>query len=351
MNQLEQFLGGLELDGLKESEGGFTIDLEKARDKLERFRLASADHYILSVLASAVCSDSTFLACNFTSGTHRIAFAGRPFSITDLKCLTESLAVGGTGAEPRLRELGLAIQGARGLALKKLELVSGDAQEAVKFSLVGNSVMIQPLEQLPKWMVDSHNSTLLNLTIRQPFMVDELSSIFLGVKRVPEANKMLHRFARFAPIKVQLDGESINLERLGPWAVAGVLSGHSKTPTFSIDTKRRHDLEGNQTAGGYLGFDEGPGAWMIVNNGIAYQYPADISAYPTSRAVLYTQSLETDLSGAGLVQNAAFTELVEMVNGHLDHLVRQIQSVALTPALRTLLRELLPVARNRAQSG
>ncbi len=90
---------------------------------------------------------------------------------------------------------------------------------------------------------------------------------------------------------------------------------------------------------------------MIVNNGIAYQYAADISAYPTSRAVLYTQSLETDLSGAGLVQNAAFTDLVEMVNRHLDHLVRQIQSVALTPALRSILRELLPVARGRAQSG
>lgn len=347
MNSLEQYLGGLEIEGLKESEGGFTIALDKAKDKLSRYRQQSAHHYILSVLSAAVSAESSFLATTLSTGTHRVAFGGKPYALSELQSLANSLAAGGNGAEPRLKELGLAIQGARMFDLRRFELISGEKQAAVKLSLSGNTLTLQPLESLPQWMTDSKNSTLLHLSTGRSSITDELSSIFLGVKRVPEVAKLLRRYGRFAPLSLLLDGENIAVQRLGPWAVAGEVTGSPHTPRLHLESKRRQDLAGDEELGGYLGFDQGPGGWMLVNNGLCFQYPADISMYPTSRAVLYTRHLERDLSGAGLVRNADFENVIQKAQRYLDRLAGKVAGTVLTSGLKEIMADPISIARSR----
>jgi hypothetical protein len=347
MSGVDELLGNLQAAGVLESHGTFTVDLRKAREKLQRYQLVTPRHYVLSLLSSAIGSGAKKFFFEKSGGECRVGFDGQPYTVDELKRLFENMVLGTVAAEPRLSDLGLAVQGARGLAPKFLEIESGFGKNGVRLSLESQTVTIEQMDEAPKLTQGTGFATLFRLVegASGPWRHFKTGLGLAGQEEI----KLLKRRARYAPCDVFLGDEKLNNSRLGPWTLAAKLVGGPDLPEFALQSKRLFPLKGDDTLSGYIGFGTEMGGWMIVDNGITFQISTDHSAYPTSRAVLFTKGLSRDLSGDGLVRNEPFQVLAGQVDKHLDSVVLRtnVDARSLSAEVKELLEPLLAIAKSR----
>jgi hypothetical protein len=348
MSGVDELLGNLQSDGVLESEGTFTVDLAKAREKLERYRLPTPRHYILSLLSCAVCSGASTFRYEKSGGEWSVGFDGEPFGVAELKKLFENMLLGTLGSESRLKELGMAVHGARGLELQSLVLESGDKKTGVRLRLDGQTISIEPLDEVPNFVRKRGYSTEFRLKdgLSGPL---EILRVGLGFAGEKEEFKLLRRRARYATCDVYIENEKLNNSRLGPWTIAAKLNGQFELRDLTVSGERVIHMEGGKAVSGYLGFGPQVGGWMIVENGVTFQISTEHSAYPTSRAVLYTSGFTKDISGSSLVRNDSFLEFATQVDRRLDSLVLRANGDAhgLSPEAKEELESLVPIARAR----
>lgn len=343
MTGVDGLLGKLNAGGTLDSHGTFTIDLKSAQEKLEKYRLATPQHYILSLLSAAIHSGAKTFLLERSGAECRVGFDGRPYIRSELKGLIENMVLGTMGADPRLNDLGIALQGARSLKPRSLRIESSGAEKGVLLSVESNRVTIAPA-------VPSEAGGFVT-----QFRVKEGSygpvRVFLaglGLTGQEEA-KLLKKRARYATCEVFVGSEKINNNRLGPWTLAAKLEGGPQMPKFALSSERLFPIKSDDTVSGYIGFGPEVGGWIIVENGTTFQLSTEHSIYPTSRAVLYTKGLNQNLSGTGLVQNKMFQLLAGVVDKHLDSLVLRTKSCdrGLSLEAKELLKPLVTIARSR----
>ena len=340
MSGVDELLGALGSEGVLDSEGTFTVHLEKAREKLRQYRLPTPHHYILSIVSSAVLGGADTLRVEKSGGTCTVSFNSRPYGVDEVKALFETMLLGGATADPRLVEFGLAIQGARGLRPLFLEVESGSHTEGMRLSLQGDTLQLQPLEALPNHLRSRSVSTEFHIREKNSSVFD-LIRVGLGVPRADEELRLIKRRARYAPCEIFMAQEKLNNTRLGPWLFSARIDGFPMTYPMKVSSPRVYPLQGDGTMGGYIGFGEGRGGWILVHRGLTFQLPAS-ATYPNSRAVIYVEKLERDLSGGGLVQNEAFNRVVAGVEELLTRLMQRAisEAHALSAEAKELLRSI-----------
>ena len=110
---LNSFLRGIAEAGNHESEGEFTVSLEKALDKLEKFQLTDANLFILNLVSAAVLLRATFFKVKYQPDHDLVEFDGDQLSMEELETLWVS-------KEPALGELSIALSAARALSYQEL---------------------------------------------------------------------------------------------------------------------------------------------------------------------------------------------------------------------------------------
>jgi hypothetical protein len=85
VSKVDQLIGELASAGEVHSEGGFSIDREKAREKMRQFQLADPRRYVLLLVQSAVHQGATKLDFEIDADDMRLTFDGRPFVREDLE--------------------------------------------------------------------------------------------------------------------------------------------------------------------------------------------------------------------------------------------------------------------------
>jgi hypothetical protein len=132
MTTLLQQLAG---DGTIEARGGFTIDPDKAREKLRHYQLAEPQRYVLLLAEAAVSSGATRLDFEIDSDDLHLRFDGASFHFEQLENIYGSLfaSIGEVDVDElaRLRglqQLAFAINSAMALNPRFVRVVSVDAE-------------------------------------------------------------------------------------------------------------------------------------------------------------------------------------------------------------------------------
>lgn len=251
-----------QLQGPVESQGRFTWDLERMADVLQHYVLPDPEEYILHALASAVAGGSR----RFTASSRGYCWDSPTFSHEDLQSLFHPQA------QPRLRELALALLTARSLGEVLFETTGGIV------TLTPSKMSVRPSDQ---------TFTTNRLEVRRRFW-----RRWYG-RRVELT--MLRDRGCLAPLE-------LNCARPGPPLLAEVALRVGSPPHEAVQS--RHWLSPTENAWGDGFLALGRGLSQLVHNGVTYPFYLNIGSFV---AVWWTSSLPLDSRGA-LVEGAEWSD-------------------------------------------
>lgn len=340
MSELEGLLGELSSEGTHHSEGRFTLDMDKAEQKLDQYRLPSPYHYVVALVASATAAGAETIRVNREISECLITFDGKAYGFEETASLFRSIQLGVTSSDRRLKSLATAVHAARTMPLVSLSLESWSGSDGVRLYLHGNEMTVQRLEESP-WAYDPNRNGTNWHICESSSLTRQISCLLIGVEVGKGEFTLLRRHARYAAPTIVANGKNLNTNRLAPWPLAAKVGlDYPGVRPLRSSSERCPEFSGDGNWGGYIGFGEGVGAWLVIVDGITFQVAADESNYPTSRVVAYANDLSKDLSNTGLVQNARYEEVMASIRDALGRLVTEVSSQPLTPTLRKILEPL-----------
>lgn len=130
MSAAGDLIAQLASEGTLDSRGEFTLDREKARDKMRKFQLEDPRRYVLELVQAAVLRGATAIRFEIDADDMRMWFDGRAFTVDDFDRLYGSLLSDG-GDSPGLSQLALGVNAAMGLGPKHILVESGEARLTV----------------------------------------------------------------------------------------------------------------------------------------------------------------------------------------------------------------------------
>ena len=317
MSGFPKFLKELHAAGQHDSEGTFTIDLESQRSKLERYRLPSANHFILCLLSAAVSSQASRFDVTPDGSDLHVSFDGHPFRRQELEKLDTFLFQTSTESL-RFRELAAALHASRALGMHAVELLSYKEGEGVFLLLDQRGVRLEDLPEISPFL--DQRVTEMTIRFRSPL------ARLMGAPRGKAERALLERWGRFAPLRLFFGHDLLSIDRIRAWPIHIQIQGQARpSPNIRLASC---PLETQHRWSGYIGFDHEPGGLLLISSGLRFQRPAP-PAYPMAHAVIWVEGLEKDLSALQLLEDQALQDILETINLELDALLeRTIQNLA-----------------------
>ena len=303
--------------GRLDSEGTFTVDLSKAQDKLQMYRLETPSSYLLSLVAAANSSGARHLWINQGAEGILACHDGEIVSTEELQDLFSRISAGAAASKTYLTELGIAIRGARALSPERLVFESGDRDSGTLFILNGEDARILNIKELPhRQGVHVSATNRFYLHYQRPSLFQRL----LGQSNGGGEEPMLRRFALFSPCRLFWNNVPMPVPPLGGWDICERLDGESRMAKIELVGNRRLTTDNAGSFSGYLGFGKTKGVWLIINDGVRYQVDIPSTAAPNSRAIVFTGGLKKDLSGQKLIDDIHYQNLISAIRAGLDSL-------------------------------
>ncbi len=122
---IDRLIDELRREGRVDSRGEFTLDRDKAREKMRRYQLASPQAYVTELIQAAVLKGAGRIDVEVDADDTILRFDGPPFSAAELEELWGSVFATQATPEVRaLRQLALGLNGAMGLNPRRVTLSS-----------------------------------------------------------------------------------------------------------------------------------------------------------------------------------------------------------------------------------
>lgn len=289
-------------EGQADSEGSFSISREKTHWKMAQYQLANRADYPIHVLATAVAGEASEFQLTRDSDSTFIAFDGKRFLEDDLLALSDPAVA----RDARLRELEIALSAASGHSTVRF---AADGHELRReLQVVVGEVTLHELE-----LSHEHQNTFLVET--------RLSE--------PDLKSFIER-ARFAPLKVTVDGQAIN-SNLDFGSARGVVRGvwQVKGPE-PLATEPHKDCESR-----FYSCRESPRGpslvlflveprWsaydpaLLISHGVVVARESNFFDFPLITGAVTTSHLRRDLSNQGFVRNREYEEFQQWVQHEVD---------------------------------
>ncbi|MCB9756406.1 MAG: hypothetical protein H6713_41330 [Myxococcales bacterium] len=136
MSKVEELVAALHEEGALDSEGSFTLDSERAREKLRQYQLARPHEYVLLLVQAAVLRGATKIRFDIDADDVRMNFDGAPFTREDFADLYSAMFVERASRAVQARqELALAVNAAMALNPRYIRVFSGDTTSRVFLEL------------------------------------------------------------------------------------------------------------------------------------------------------------------------------------------------------------------------
>ena len=326
---LNELLAGLREEGEAVESGQFSVAADKALHKLEQYSLKDPALFILEALGLAVCGGATFFRV-FSTGSRVVAeFDGIEFE--------ESHFVNPSQA--------LFQKDADNSSLHRALLLTGLSKfaEGREARLVSRKVGYHL--EAGKWVLCPGEAELEfnRVAVERPYRF--LSQRF---KRAPSLEQIMET-GRLVPLRLSLNAKGIyglfcapayNDEFIGQLCLQGRES-LKKVGQYG-ELTRVEEIDENFSGAIYLA--SGPKAQrqgiVVVRNGVCYRLPSTVLG-PGVSAVIVTSGLTRDLGGAGIVENAEFRRIVQILREKAHKFVYDVIRSDLR--WRVANRELLPL--------
>ncbi|MBX3171432.1 MAG: hypothetical protein KF760_28750 [Candidatus Eremiobacteraeota bacterium] len=292
VTSVDEFIAGFYAGASLDSQGVFTVDLERRMAKLRKFQLRSPEHFVLALMRVASLGEATTFELERELTWLRFNFDGQLFTRQELESISLMLAKSAVDAGARrLQSLGYALLLAANLQHGCLRFCSGD------FALLrrGQSWRVEPAA------AQNHSSLDMERAAWEFFLPGRLSKTYQAVqgllrKRCIYGPPLLRPAQRYsfqpAPFGLLIqNGPPI------PWVEPSQCLGRVHFP-------EQPDCHGVILLGGE------ERELVLVSAGVGERVAGPQSNYPY-QAVLWCDSLKSDLGGEKLVQDETFLRLLK----------------------------------------
>ncbi len=352
--ELNHLLSNMASEGTVESSGVFTMDFAYAERKLDDYRLPDPALFILNLVASAVLSGSHQFVVETERGETRVFFNG---ALPDPERLPELFTfILKPAPHPALRELALALHGARSLpGDPKISLWAGTKTGGWQAQVNGARLDVEPAP-----------SDRLGIKVTVQHSSSSPWARLLALGQASASQKILEQlfhFCRYAPLDLRVNGQPkgsaipMGLHQTeGPFA--RLFARGSQQLRISRPGSRRQDVffapdRSSPVASSILVGLALPHVaeredLLFICRGVAFRRPGALLGNPLACAVVSADHLEKNLSQTDLVENEDFRQLVAAVRLQVESLMEEVcvkpplWSAEQARALRQLLQERYP---------
>ena len=289
-SDVERLLAELRAGGRVDSRGAFTLDREKARDKMQRFQLADPRHYLLLLVQAAVLKGARRIGLAIDADDVRLDHDGDPWSVEDLEQLYNAMFARTADPAARARrELALGLNAAMAIAPRWLRLESSSGGHGVQLEMrPGRPDVFEAVPGRP-------DGTRLHL--RERFTPGQAIEFLQDLRGTLAEEALLRARCRYASIDIVLEGQAL---AAGP-RVEGAL--------VTVP------LEGDALTGvaGVLPADLPPRV-VWVTHGVIVTEGEIRGAPPGVRVVAVAPGLSKDVSQAAFVQDERYEAAMSAVH-------------------------------------
>lgn len=303
---LDEFLSALQQAGTVDTEGVFTLDREKAREKMQRFQLAQPARYILELVQAAVLRGATLIRFEISATQVRMMCAATPFVVKDFEDLYESLFARGHGASRQaLRHLALGLCTALAMEPKQIR-VSGGGES-------GAALVMRPGSRDKFGKGGDRGHGLLVELSRRPWV---LSRGLLGSTPMEQVeHELLLDCCGLSMVPIEINGMPI----ASGYQLPGALYW-------------RHFRQGSTR--GVVAVAKGalphstPTLLHLMRNCISFEKDTPPGLLPGFLALIESPSFHLDISHQRIVRNEAFAQaLILVVEQQLQLLVADCEQI------------------------
>ncbi|MCA9795890.1 MAG: hypothetical protein KC910_28980, partial [Candidatus Eremiobacteraeota bacterium] len=323
---LGDFLAHLRGAGDFDSEGGFSIDLHKAIERLESVALVRPDFYFRHIAASAIASGATRVRARSSGREVCFEHNGQAMDFETMQAIFPSLFMTPLKARSYLRELAVGLHGARMAGLNPVVLESWTGTEGARLKLVGGKLEISPLKTPPRWAA---NGVTCSVTVKEP---KAFMDYFLVNQKPPKEPDWRH--LRYAPIPIDVNGQICNqpFEPQDPLLLLGLRGTDESLPTVALpEGSPMAEIELPLNGCLYLTRWEGDPVNLVVH-GIDYPCRLDLGLAGTA-GIIYCNEFQRDASLLGVVEN----EFLELLRSRLAQELARAVVRSRTPSLDSAL--------------
>ncbi len=207
MSNLAELIKGLEAEGKLDSEGDFTLDRKKAREKMKKYQLVDPHYYVLEIIQAAVASGATAIDVYLDADDCIISFDGDPYTMDDLENMYSSLFMSQSDFTlDRYRELAIGINSAMALNPQYIRILSGDGEKTIE--LMVNPPDKENLTESPEIIKGTkiHVKDRLSWRVASRFLAKHIAM------KMPTEGKVLQEKCIYCRIPINLNAERINRE-------------------------------------------------------------------------------------------------------------------------------------------
>lgn len=289
------------LKGTTQAEhGAFTVDVEKARSKFERFRLANPLLYTVELVQAAVLSGATRVDIAVDADDFTLRFTStRPIGRKELEDLESAILVRQKGAHPARLQLALAVSASQALKPSRVTVTA----DGVHLTIIDEVATL----------TDAPASNDVTFTLRESVRVSHVVDFFKGLVGRTDEERLLRDRCRHAACEVFVNGTRVSGQ---PWPGAPHV-----------------DVMGQRVRGA-VGFLPDPNAasrLILLRAGVIQEellWAEEAGSPPPTGmfAVIDGNDLARDASFARFVRNDAFKSLVQSLERHVEECARHLEA-------------------------
>lgn len=310
--ELENLLEGLRSEGTFVSQGNFTLDLVRAREKLKKFQLLDPYHYVLPLVSAAVLGGASTLQCRVGSSRFSMEFNGAPFTPEELEGMFSALLISTSViGRRRVAELAVGINAALALSPRQIVLESLDEERLVLATFTPRKQKVE-VSQAPEGSTPWTRISVQHAGIR---------ALWRKTQRDAPEVQALHARCRLSRLELSLNDvplpSTVGWESQ-PCLVASYLRAGEHRPgcEATLGKLKARASQLDATAGPYaavlsLGGDA-PQEVVFVHHGLSFRRP-DLSLGPGTRAVVWAPELKRDLSQTQIIADENFELILEQL--------------------------------------
>lgn len=269
--------------------GQFTIDRQRAREKLSRYQLSDPYAYVLEIVQSAILRGATELTFRFDADDMRVQFDGERYTEEELSNLELAVLEKATTREERAR---------RQLAVALLSVQSLEPKLVVVDSWMG-ARLERRAGQAEKLGPSSRSKSGNSIHVRDRWHPKILLEFWRQLRGKGEEQVLLRERCAASRVPILVNRKLISQI---DWGVTG-------------DTRRAGEVEIKaEGLEGWGGFINGmPAELLVYCDGVRIEkIPLELGPMPF-RAVVHGERLSKDLSGGAVLRDQAFQEMMEAV--------------------------------------
>jgi hypothetical protein len=202
MSKARELIEALASEGKLESRGSFTLDRDKAREKLQKFQLAEPERYVVLLAEAALMGGAERIDVKVDGDDLRMSFDGPTITRESLDGLWDAI-LSDTGSRPGLRQLALALNASMGLNPKFVQVMSANASQLHVLELRTGGQAVVSSEASTAVM---HNF----VHVRERLQFSTFSDAIDARRGERREQVLLKEHCRYVSATVTLDGEQIS---------------------------------------------------------------------------------------------------------------------------------------------